>query len=171
MKPSIVNINTHGLVFSEWGYDKAQVSLTTLVQPLADQKLACRLVVVPAGNLCTPYHFQFSNEEIYVILEGEGVMRQGERDYPIRPGDVISAPPEPAAKNHITNTGKTELRYLAICNVDQPDELVVPEELLLPAAEGVVPEPESEADDAPVESSAECDKEEAATATPTAPLN
>lgn len=134
MKPSIVNINTRGLVFSEWGFDKGQASLTTLVQPLAEQKLACRLVVVPPGNVCSPYHFQFANEEIYVILDGEGVMRHGERDYPVRAGDVISAPPEPAAKQQLRNTGSVELRYLAICNVEQPDVLAVPEELLPAAA-------------------------------------
>jgi uncharacterized cupin superfamily protein len=134
LKPSIVNINTRGLVFSEWGFDKGQASLTTLVQPLAEQKLACRLVVVPPGNVCSPYHFQFANEEIYVILDGEGVMRHGERDYPVRAGDVISAPPEPAAKQQLRNTGSVELRYLAICNVEQPDVLAVPEELLPAAA-------------------------------------
>jgi len=130
-RPSILNLNNADLVFSEWGDGASmQASLTTLVQPLGTQKLACRLVVIPPGKICWTYHFQFVNEEIYVVMEGEGVMRHGDREYPLRAGDVISAPPVLGCKQQIENTSASDLRYLAICNLDEPDRIELPDELV-----------------------------------------
>jgi uncharacterized cupin superfamily protein len=83
------------------------------------QKLGCSLVVVPPGKKAWPYHVQYANEEMFVILEGEGTLRHDGELHPIRAGDVIVSP---IGKPHqILNTSDRELRYLAISTMIEPD--------------------------------------------------
>ena len=75
--------------------------------------------MVPAGKKAWPYHLQYANEEMFVILEGEGTLRHDGERYPIRAGDVIASP---VGKPHqILNTSDAELRYLAISTMIEPD--------------------------------------------------
>ena len=145
-RPSIINLNDPGLVFSEWGDGASlQASLTTLVQPLGTQKMACRLVVIPAGKVCWTYHFQFANEEIYMVLDGKGIMRHGDREYPLGAGDVISAPPVLGCKQQIENTGESDLRYLAVCILGEPDHLDIQDGQAMGEPADAIAKPEDDA--------------------------
>jgi mannose-6-phosphate isomerase-like protein (cupin superfamily) len=78
---------------------------------IGSKKLGCQLHIVPAGQKAFPRHAHHVNEEMFFVLAGEGTYRVGEKTYPIREGDVISAPPGDAETAHqIVNTGSTELR-------------------------------------------------------------
>ena len=52
--------------------------------------------------------------EVYYMLEGEGLMHIEDEEQPVYPGQAIYIPPH--AKQYITNTGKTDLKF--ICLVD-----------------------------------------------------
>lgn len=70
---------------------------------------------VPPGKSGCPFHVHHVEEEMFVILEGEGVYRFGPDSYPVKAGDVLGAPrggPEYAHK--LTNTGTGPLKYLSI---------------------------------------------------------
>lgn len=55
---------------------------------------------------------------MFLILEGEGQLRFGERRFPIRKHDLIACPTGGADVAHqIINTGSTDLRYLALSNI------------------------------------------------------
>jgi uncharacterized cupin superfamily protein len=83
------------------------------------EKLGCTLVVVPPGKKAWPYHLQYANEEMFVILEGTGTLRHDGETFPIKAGDVIATP---VGKAHqILNTSDAELRYLAISTMIEPD--------------------------------------------------
>ncbi|MGH6917875.1 MAG: cupin domain-containing protein, partial [Geminicoccaceae bacterium] len=70
------------------------------------QKLGCSLVVVPPGKKAWPYHLQYANEEMFVILAGEGTLRHDGEHHAIRAGDVIASP---IGKPHqILNTSDQE---------------------------------------------------------------
>lgn len=62
----------------------------------------------------TKWHQVKNTIERYVILEGTGVVGIGQ-DPPatVRPLDVVMIPPD--ARQRITNTGQTDLIFLAIC--------------------------------------------------------
>ncbi|RKZ28867.1 hypothetical protein DRQ36_09800 [bacterium] len=58
-------------------------------------------------------HIHKISEEIYYILEGEGVMWQDGEEHEIGPGDAIAN--LPGVPHRITNTGDTPLLFLCIC--------------------------------------------------------
>jgi mannose-6-phosphate isomerase-like protein (cupin superfamily) len=74
-------------------------------QTLAEARL-------PAGGSTTPHH-HVRTEEIYYILEGQGLMRVGQEAAAVGPGDAIAIPP--GASHQIVNTGSGPLRFLCCC--------------------------------------------------------
>lgn len=86
------------------------------------QKLGYNLTAVPPGKRAFPFHNHHANEEMFFVIEGEGEARIGEAVYSIRPGDVIACPPGGKETAHqIINTGKVELRYLAVSTKQMPE--------------------------------------------------
>jgi len=79
------------------------------------RQLGYNLTVVPPGKVQCPFHSHHGEEEMFLILEGEGELRFGDKRYPIRKHDVIACPTGGAEVAHqIINTGTAELRYLAL---------------------------------------------------------
>ena len=74
-------------------------------QTLAEARL-------PAGGSTTPHH-HVKTEEIYYVLEGEGLMRVGGESREVGMGDAVAIPP--GAVHQITNVGKAVLRFLCCC--------------------------------------------------------
>jgi mannose-6-phosphate isomerase-like protein (cupin superfamily) len=74
-------------------------------QTLAEARL-------PPGNR-TSLHYHIRTEEIYFILEGQGLMRVGADTASVGPGDAVAIPP--GATHQITNTGAGPLRFLCCC--------------------------------------------------------
>jgi uncharacterized cupin superfamily protein len=91
-------------------------------------KLGCQLHVVPAGKKAFPRHAHHVNEEMFFVVSGEGTYRLGEETYPIRAGDVMSAPAGDASTaNQIVNTGSGELRYLGFSTRLDPEVVEYPD--------------------------------------------
>jgi uncharacterized cupin superfamily protein len=79
------------------------------------KKLGYNLTVLPPGKVQCPFHCHHGEEEMFLIIEGEGELRFGDKRYPIRKHDVIACPPGgPDVAHQIINTGKTTMRYLAL---------------------------------------------------------
>lgn len=82
------------------------------------KRLGYNLTVVPSGKVQCPFHNHHGEEEMFLILEGEGELRFGDERYPIRKHDVIACPPGgPEVAHQIRNTGTTTLRYLALSTI------------------------------------------------------
>lgn len=82
------------------------------------RKLGYNLTVLPPGKAQCPFHSHRGEEEMFLILEGEGELRFGEQRYPIRKHDIIACPTGGAEVAHqIINTGASDLRYLALSNL------------------------------------------------------
>ena len=78
---------------------------------------------VPPGKACCPFHNHHVEEELFIILEGSGEYRSGERRVPVRKGDVLGAPAGgPDTAHQIINTGKEALKYLSI-STNAPTEI------------------------------------------------
>lgn len=82
------------------------------------RKLGYNLTELPPGKAQCPFHNHHGEEEMFLILEGEGELRFGAERYPIRKHDVIACPTGgPEVAHQIINTGTTRMRYLALSNV------------------------------------------------------
>jgi uncharacterized cupin superfamily protein len=92
------------------------------------RKLGYNLTVLPPGKVQCPFHSHHGEEEMFLIIEGEGELRFGEKRYPIRRHDVIACPPGgPEVAHQIINTGKTTMRYLALSTVAEVDTCEYPD--------------------------------------------
>ncbi|MEN6450326.1 MAG: cupin domain-containing protein [Thermoguttaceae bacterium] len=74
-------------------------------QTLAEARL-------PSGASTTAHH-HVKTEEIYYVLDGNGLMRVGEETAAVGPGDAIAIPP--GMSHTIRNTGSCMLRFLCCC--------------------------------------------------------
>ncbi|GAP38990.1 cupin domain-containing protein [Piscinibacter sakaiensis] len=84
------------------------------------RKLGYNLTELPPGKAQCPFHAHRAEEEMFLILEGEGELRYGPDRYSIRAHDVIACPTGDAATAHqIINTGSVPLRYLALSNLSE----------------------------------------------------
>ena len=55
------------------------------------KKLGCQLHVVPAGKRAFPRHAHHVNEEMFLILDGEGTYVLGDQRYAVKRGHPLSA--------------------------------------------------------------------------------
>lgn len=76
--------------------------------PVENQSLAEASLPVGAA---TDRHYHKVSEELYFLLEGEGIMEINGTSRPVAPGDAILIPP--GAWHQITAT--TALRFLCCC--------------------------------------------------------
>lgn len=82
------------------------------------RKLGYNLTVLPPGKSQCPFHCHHAEEEMFLILEGEGELRFGAERFHIRQHDVIACPTGgPEVAHQIINTGTRDLRYLALSNI------------------------------------------------------
>jgi len=92
------------------------------------KKLGYNLTVLPPGKLQCPFHNHHGEEEMFLILEGEGELRFGDQRYPLRPHDVIACPPGgPEVAHQIINTGSTTMRYLALSTLVEVEACEYPD--------------------------------------------
>lgn len=86
------------------------------------RRLGYNLTVLPPGKVQCPFHSHRGEEEMFLILDGEGELRFGDQRYPIHRHDVIACPTGgPEVAHQIINTGATPMRYLALSNLAEID--------------------------------------------------
>jgi uncharacterized cupin superfamily protein len=92
------------------------------------KKLGYNLTVLPPGKAQCPFHCHHGEEEMFLIIEGEGELRFGDKRYPIRKHDVIACPTGgPDVAHQIINTGATTMRYLALSTLADVDTCEYPD--------------------------------------------
>ncbi|KAA8706412.1 cupin domain-containing protein [Pseudomonas cannabina] len=99
-------------------YESAAARLGT---GTAAQKLGASIDVVAPGKRSCPYHFHHAQEEMFVIVEGEGSLRVAGEMLPIRAGDVLFIPAGPQYPHQIINTSQQPLKYLSISTRESPE--------------------------------------------------
>ena len=94
---------------------------TRLAGGTAARKLGAGIDTVPPGKRSCPYHFHHVQEEMFVVLEGQGTLRVAGEMLPIVAGDVIFIPPGPEYPHQIVNTSAAPLKYLSISTQEMPE--------------------------------------------------
>jgi uncharacterized cupin superfamily protein len=92
------------------------------------RQLGYNLTVLPPGKVQCPFHVHRAEEEMFLILDGEGELRFGDARYPLRKHDVIACPTGgPELAHQIINTGSVDLRYLALSTLAEVEVCEYPD--------------------------------------------
>jgi uncharacterized cupin superfamily protein len=79
-------------------------------------------VTIPAGRMGYPPHCHSAEEELFVVLDGEGRLLLGEDEYALRPGSVVGRPPGSRIA-HAFRAGAADFVYLAY-GTREPNDIV-----------------------------------------------
>jgi uncharacterized cupin superfamily protein len=107
--------------------DRPRIARTRRNLGVAAQSRATGLqhVDVAPGKLSAPLHCHSVEEELFVILDGDGVLLLDGGETPVRPGHVVSRPPGTGV-SHAFRAGPDGLRYLAYGTRDNADVCYYP---------------------------------------------
>jgi uncharacterized cupin superfamily protein len=83
-------------------------------------------VTVAPGMLSAPFHCHSMEEELFVVLGGDGTLRLGDEEIPIRPGHVVARPPDTGVA-HAFRGGDSGLTYLAYGTREPGDACFYPD--------------------------------------------
>lgn len=102
--------------------ERFDAKLGVIAPLLGASQLGYNLTVVPPHKSAFPFHSHRVNEEMVLVLQGNGEVRIGEQRYPLRPGDIVAMPAGgPETAHQIINTSDAELRYLAVSTRLSPE--------------------------------------------------
>lgn len=93
----------------------------------AAQKLGASVDIVAPGKRSCPYHFHYAQEEMFVVIEGQGTLRVAGQMLPIKTGDVVFIPPGPEYPHQLINTSDAPLKYLSISTRETPEVCEYPD--------------------------------------------
>ena len=125
-RPPMINIDE--LELNPFGKgDRFAALLGRIGSPLGTRKIGCGLVVLEPGKRAWPHHEHYGQEELFIILEGEGTIRYGDGEFPVRANDVIFTPPGKGTAHQIVNTSDRKMRYLAFSTNEDPELCYYPD--------------------------------------------
>jgi uncharacterized cupin superfamily protein len=108
--PTIVNL---GEVERErFGQGRVSAQRRRLGTAIGSVSTGLNHVEVEPGKWGTPLHCHSLEEELFVVLDGDGVVALGEEEIPVRRGSVLARPPATRIA-HAFRAGDAGLTYLA----------------------------------------------------------
>ena len=122
-------VNIDGLKLENWERGTRYAGADARLGPMIGVKdLGISYSEVPPGKSGCPFHNHHVEDEMFIILEGEGVYRFGDKTYPIKAGSVLGAPAGGQDTAHqIINTGTGPLRYYSISTMSIADVCEYPD--------------------------------------------
>jgi uncharacterized cupin superfamily protein len=87
----------------------------------AAQKLGITVDTVAPGKRSCPYHFHHAQEELFIVIEGEGTLRVSGEMLPVRTGDVVFIPAGPEYPHQFINTSAQPMKYLSVSTRESPE--------------------------------------------------
>lgn len=114
---------TEALPTREWARDTKRFGAVgyELALAVGAQDLGYSVCHLDPGKRSCPFHFHHTEEEMFYILKGTGLVRQGkqgeaEEELAIGPGDVLAYPPGTGIAHQFINNTDQPLVYLAVSN-------------------------------------------------------
>ncbi|MBL8519672.1 MAG: cupin domain-containing protein [Betaproteobacteria bacterium] len=94
---------------------------TRLARGTAAKKLGASYDILAPGKRGCPYHLHHAQEELFVILEGEGTLRVAGEVIPVKAGDTVFIPAGPEYPHQIINTSSAPMKYLSVSTMETPE--------------------------------------------------
>ncbi len=121
-------LNIDQVPLEAWRHGKQyEARMAQIGKRLGARKLGYRIVVLPAGKAAWPVHAHLVNEEMFFVIQGTGRLRLGDRSWPLRAGDLVAVPPGPDTPHQIINDSDTDLHYLCVSTMEEPDIVIMPD--------------------------------------------
>ena len=117
MKP-FINLNELGEM-EEYNDGAFGQSFAVVSDKIGAQRIGYNVTIVPPGKKSCPFHNHHVNEEMFLILEGNGLLRFGEKEYLVKKHDISCPPGGRDVAHQIINNSDSELKYLALSTKDQ----------------------------------------------------
>jgi uncharacterized cupin superfamily protein len=97
-----------------WKTDRGDASFDSRELGLAVESVATGIsqVTIASGKSGFPPHCHSAEEELFVVLDGDGLVVLGDDEHPVRRGHIVSRPPATRVP-HSFRAGDTGLTYLA----------------------------------------------------------
>ena len=130
MKKPVVHIDEVGgfPMAPGGGSERFGATVGPIGESLGLTLLGAMLTVVEPGKRAFPFHNHLGNDEMFVILEGEGTYRFGGEEYPVRAGSVCGAPKGgPDRAHQLVNSGDRPLKYIGISTRNDPEIVEYPD--------------------------------------------
>jgi uncharacterized cupin superfamily protein len=82
-------------------------------------KLGFHAEILPPKCFSCPYHFHHSEEELFLVLEGEATLRQADRFRKVAKGDLIFFPNNPEGAHQFYNHTDRPFKFFALSTMDK----------------------------------------------------
>jgi len=92
-----------------------------LARGTAARKLGASVDVVAPGKRGCPYHLHHAQEEMFIVIEGQGTLRVAGEMLPLKAGDIAFIPAGPEYAHQIINTSDAPLKFLSISTMETPE--------------------------------------------------
>lgn len=92
-----------------------------LAHDTAARKLGATIDILEPGKRACPYHLHHAQEEMFIVVEGEGTLRVADEMLPLKAGDVVFIPAGPEYPHQIINTSEAQLKYLSVSTMESPE--------------------------------------------------
>lgn len=87
----------------------------------AARKLGGAIDILAPGMRSCPYHFHHAQEELFIVVEGEGSLRVAGELVPVKAGDVVFIPPGSEYPHQFVNTSSAPMKYLSFSTQEEPE--------------------------------------------------
>lgn len=90
-------------------------------------RLGATVYELPPGQAICPYHYEYSEEEWLVVLEGRPTVRHPAGSDELAPWDVVRFDTGPEGAHGVRNETEERVRVLMFSNVEYPAVTVYPD--------------------------------------------
>jgi uncharacterized cupin superfamily protein len=112
----------------EGGPEGHRISATSLSRPFGAEATGMSVHELPPGNASWPYHFETTEEEWLIVIEGELTLRTPAGESVLRTGDVACFPAGAAGAHAVRNHSDAPVRYaMPSTNAPYGDACVYPD--------------------------------------------
>jgi uncharacterized cupin superfamily protein len=108
--PTIVNVDdVEGFM---WGHGSCESFRRNLGDAIGSRATGIKHIFTSPSKLAAPLHCHSLEEEIFVVLDGEGALLLGDEEHPVHAGHVIARPPGTGVA-HTFRAGEKGLEFIA----------------------------------------------------------
>ena len=89
--------------------------------PKEGNQTVAAFYMLPPGKSNYPFHYHTTNEEVFYVIFGTGILETLDAKHTITAGDIVVCPAGKDGAHKITNSSQTNLIYLDVDTNNTPD--------------------------------------------------